>query len=58
VEVISVSAMLYIINFANCYQNGPTKKLEKKLRKEDKVKKVLTFEKKKESVQKYENGVR
>jgi hypothetical protein len=25
VEVISVSAMLYTINFANCYQNGPKK---------------------------------
>jgi hypothetical protein len=23
--VISVSAVLYIINFANCYQNGPQK---------------------------------
>jgi hypothetical protein len=23
VDVISVSAVLYIINFANCYQNGP-----------------------------------
>jgi hypothetical protein len=33
VDVISVNAVLYIINFANCYQNGP-KKLEKKLRKE------------------------
>jgi hypothetical protein len=25
VGVISVSAVLYIINFANCYQNGPQK---------------------------------
>jgi hypothetical protein len=25
VDVISVSAVLYIINFANCYQNGPIK---------------------------------
>jgi hypothetical protein len=25
VDVISVSAVLYIINFANCYQNGPKK---------------------------------
>jgi hypothetical protein len=25
VDVISVSAVLYIINFANCYQNGPQK---------------------------------
>jgi hypothetical protein len=34
------------------------KKLEKKLRNEEKVKKALTIEKKKEIVQKYENGVR
>jgi hypothetical protein len=25
VNVISVSAVLYIINFANCYQSGPEK---------------------------------
>jgi len=25
VDVIPVSAVLYIINFANCYQNGPQK---------------------------------
>jgi hypothetical protein len=25
VDVISVSAVLYIINFANCYKNGPKK---------------------------------
>jgi hypothetical protein len=25
VDVISVSAVLYIINFANCYHNGPKK---------------------------------
>jgi hypothetical protein len=25
VDVIPVSALLYIINFANCYQNGPQK---------------------------------
>jgi hypothetical protein len=25
VDVISVSAVIYIINFANCYQNGPKK---------------------------------
>jgi hypothetical protein len=25
VDVIPVSAVLYIINFANCYQNGPKK---------------------------------
>jgi hypothetical protein len=25
VDVISASAVLYIINFANCYQNGPKK---------------------------------
>jgi hypothetical protein len=57
VDVISVSAVLYIINLANCYQNCP-KKLEKKLRKEEKVKKAITIEKKKEIVQKYESGVR
>jgi hypothetical protein len=34
------------------------KKLEKKLRKEEKVKKAITIEKKKESLQKYESGVR
>jgi DNA invertase Pin-like site-specific DNA recombinase len=34
------------------------KKLEKKLRKEEKVKKAITIEKKKEIVQKYESGVR
>jgi hypothetical protein len=41
VDVISVSAVLYIINFANCYQNGP-QKLGKKLRKKEKVKKAIT----------------
>jgi hypothetical protein len=56
VDVISVSAVLYIINYANCYKNGP-KKLEK-LRKEQNVKKAITIEKKKEIVQKYESGVR
>jgi hypothetical protein len=45
VDVISVSAVLYVINFANYYQNGP-KKLEKKLRKKEKVKKAITIEKK------------
>jgi hypothetical protein len=25
VDVISVSAVLYVINFVNCYQNGPKK---------------------------------
>jgi hypothetical protein len=34
------------------------KKLEKKLRKEEKVKKAITIEKKKKIVQKYERGVR
>ena len=34
------------------------KKLEKKLRKEEKVKKAITIEKKKEIVQTYESGVR
>jgi hypothetical protein len=27
-DVIPISALLYIINFANFYQNGPPKKLE------------------------------
>ena len=58
VDVIPVSAVLYIINFANCYQNGPPKKLEKKLRKEEKVKKAIAIEKKKEIMQTYESGVR
>jgi hypothetical protein len=44
VDVISVSAVLHIINFANFYQNGPQKKLEKKLRKEEEVKKAITIE--------------
>jgi hypothetical protein len=30
VDVISVSAVLYIINFTNCYQNGPQKTKEAK----------------------------
>ena len=34
------------------------KKLEKKLRKEEKVKKAITIEKKKEIVQTYESGIR
>jgi Mor family transcriptional regulator len=34
------------------------KKLENKLRKEEKVKKAITIEKKKEIVQKYERGFR
>ena len=34
------------------------KKLQKKLRKEEKVKKAITIEKKKEIVQTYESGVR
>jgi hypothetical protein len=50
VDVISVSAVLYIINFKNFYQNGP-QKLEKM------VKKTITIEKKKEIVQKCESGV-
>jgi hypothetical protein len=49
VGVIPVSAVLYIINFANCYQNDP-QTLENKLRKEEKVKKAITNEKKKEIV--------
>jgi hypothetical protein len=55
VDVILVSAGLYIINFADYYQNGP-EKLEKKLRKEEKVKKAITIGKQKEIVQKYESG--
>jgi hypothetical protein len=35
-----------------------SQKLQKKLRKEEKVKKAITIEKKKEIVQKYEIGVR
>jgi ribosomal protein S6 len=54
VDVISVSAALYIIIFANCSQHAP-KKLENKLRKEEKVKKAITIEKKKKIVQKYGN---
>jgi hypothetical protein len=57
VGVIPVSAALYIINFSNCYQNDP-KKLENNLRKEEKVKKAITIEEKKEIVQKYESGFR
>ena len=34
------------------------KKLEKKLRKEEKIKKAITIEKKKEIVQTYDSGVR
>jgi hypothetical protein len=45
------------MNFANYYQNGP-KKLQKKPRKEEKVKKAITIEKKKKIVQKYESGFR
>jgi hypothetical protein len=56
VNVILVSAMLYIINFANCYQSGP-KKLKKEVRKKEKAKKELTIEKK-EIVLKYESDVR
>jgi hypothetical protein len=35
----------------------PPKKLEKKLRREEKLKTTITIEKKKEIVQKYESGV-
>jgi Mor family transcriptional regulator len=55
VDVISVIAVLYIINFTNCYQNGPKKHIKEA--KEEKVKKAITIEKK-EIVQKYESGVR
>jgi hypothetical protein len=54
VDVIPVSTVLYIINFANYCQNGP-QKLEKKLGKEEKVKKAITIGKQKEIVQKYES---
>jgi hypothetical protein len=27
-DVMPVSAVLYMINFANCYQNGPPRKVE------------------------------
>jgi predicted DNA-binding antitoxin AbrB/MazE fold protein len=56
VDVIPVIAVVYIINFANCYQNGPPKKLQKKLKEGRKGKKTITIEKKKEIVQKYESG--
>jgi hypothetical protein len=57
VDVISASAVLYLINFANCYQHCP-KKLEKKLMKEHKIKIAITIEKKMEILQKYECGIR
>jgi hypothetical protein len=41
VDVIPVSAVLYIINFANCYQNGPKK--ARKAAKEEKIKKAITI---------------
>jgi hypothetical protein len=50
VDVISVSVVLYVINFANCYQYGPKK--ARKEAKEQKVNKAITIEKKKEIVQK------
>jgi len=56
VDVIPVSAVLYIINFANCYQNGPQK--ARKEAKEEREGKAITIEKKKEIVQTYESGVR
>jgi hypothetical protein len=55
VDVIPVSAVLYIINLLIAIKMAP-RKLEKKLRKEEKVKKAITIEKKKEIVQKYESG--
>jgi hypothetical protein len=60
VDVISVSAVLYVINFANCYQSGPKKAIKeaKEGRKQETVKKAITIEKKKGIVQKYESGVR
>jgi hypothetical protein len=54
VDIISVGAVLYITNFANCYQNGLQK--ARKEAKEEKVKKAITIGKQKEVVQKYERG--
>jgi hypothetical protein len=54
VDVISVSVVLYIINFANCYQNGPKKATKEA--KEGRESKESNH--KKEIVQKYESGVR
>jgi len=37
VDVIPVSAVLYVINFTNCYQNGPQKaRIEAKVGREGK----------------------
>jgi hypothetical protein len=54
VDVIPVNAVLYIVNFTDFYQNGPQK--ARKEAKEEKVKKAITIEKKKEIVQIYESG--
>jgi hypothetical protein len=55
VYVIPVSAVLYIINFANSYQNGHNKG-RKEAKEGREGKKAITIEKKKEIVQKYESG--
>jgi hypothetical protein len=55
VDVIPISALLYIISLI-AIKMAP-KKLEMELRKEEKVKKAISIEKKKEIVQKYESGV-
>ena len=57
VDVILISAVLYIINFANCYQNGP-QKARKEAKDGREGKEAITIEKKKEIVQTYESGVR
>jgi len=57
VDVIPVSAVLYIINFANCYQNGP--QTARKEAKEGREGKESNHNRKeKEIVQTYESGVR
>jgi hypothetical protein len=57
VDVISVTAVLYIINFANCYQNGH-KKATKEAKEGREGKESYDNRKKKEILQKYESGVR
>jgi hypothetical protein len=56
VDVIPVSAVLYIINFANCYQTGP-KKATKEAKEGREGKESNHNRKEKEIVQKYESGV-
>jgi hypothetical protein len=57
VDVISVNAVLYTINLANCYQNGP-QKATKEAKEGREAKKAITIGKKKEIDQKYENSFR